>query len=138
MKALIVYGCSLLMLATSLVSTAGAAEQEESRRYFMFSSRPNADAWKFMIENPGDRQAATAGAIEKIGGEMVGYYWSLKDARNYIIVALPDSETVMAMLIQRLSSGLLHEYEATELLLSSDMPGVFERLGELNAADGSL
>jgi uncharacterized protein with GYD domain len=138
MKTLIICVCSLLVLATNPVGPAGAAEQEETIRYFMFSSRPNADAWQFMIENPGDRQAATAGAIEEIGGEMLGYYWSLKDARNYIIVALPDSKTVMAMLIQRLSSGLLHEYEATELLLSSDMPAVFERLKELNQADSLM
>ena len=111
---------------------------DEARRYFMFSSRPNAEAWKFMIANPGDRQAATADAVKSIGGEMLGYYWSVQDARNYIIMALPDSETVLAMLIQRLSSGLLVEYEATELLLSSDMPGVMERVKELNEADDSM
>ena len=121
-----------------LAGPVWAAEETGEVRYFMFSSRPNADAWKFMMENPGDRQAAVSGAIDKIGGRMLGYYWSLRDARNYIILALPNSETVMAMLIQRLSSGLLHEYEAIELLRSSDMPGVFERLEELNAADKSL
>ena len=138
MKNYFVILCLLLVLPLSTIGTANASEQDESLRYFMFSSRPNADAWKFMIENPGDRQAAVSRAVEKIGGKMIGYYWSMHDARNYIIMALPGSETVMAMLIQRLSSGLLHEYEATELLLSSQMPGVFERLNELNDADDSM
>ena len=138
MKSLITAVCLLLVFFVANVETANSSEKEAKLRYFMFSSQPNADAWKFLIENPGDRQAAVSSAVEKIGGKMLGYYWSVHDARNYIILALPDSETVMAMLIQRLSSGLLDEYTATELLLSSQMPGVLNRLKELNAADDSM
>ena len=129
---------ALFLLLSAVCASPGALAENDELRIFMFSSRPNSNAWKFMIENPGDRQAATADAIKSIGGEMLGYYWRLKDARNYIIVALPDNETVMAMLIQRLSGGLVHEYEAIELLRSTDMPRVFERLKELNAADSSM
>ena len=42
------------------------------------------------------------------------------------------------MLVQRLSSGLVLEYEAIELVRSSDMPAMFERLEEIEAADDSL
>jgi len=141
--AIALMACSICVVAEVESVSRGeesvAAETaDETRRYFMFSSRPNADAWKVMIANPEDREAATSAAVARIGGEMLGYYWSVGEARNYIILALPDSETVLAMLIQRLSSGLLVEYEATELLLSSDMPGVFARLEELNAADNSM
>ena len=62
----------------------------------------------------------------------------LGNGRNYIIVAVPDNNTIQAMLVQRLSSGLLHEYEAIELVRSSDMVAMFERLKELDAADDSL
>ena len=118
----------LLVLPLSIVGTANSSEKAENLRYFMFSSKPNTSAWQYMIENPGDQQAAVTGAVEKIGGKMPGYYRSINDARNYIILAPPDAETVMAMLIQRLSSGPLDEYTATELLLSADLPGMIERV----------
>ena len=111
---------------------------EKEMRIFMFSSKPSPEAWQFMKENPGDRRAATEGAMKKVGCRMIGYYWGLTNARNFIIAEVPDNETVAAMLVQRLSTDLVLEYEAMELLRSSDMPGVFERLKEIEGADDSL
>ncbi len=107
-------------------------------RYFLFSAKPSAEAWRFMKENPGDRRAATEKGMKKIGCEMLGYYWGLTNGRNYILVAAPDGETAQAMLVQRLSSGLVLEYEAIELVRSSDMVAMFERLKEIEAADNTL
>ena len=42
------------------------------------------------------------------------------------------------MLIQRLATDLVVEYEAIELVESSEMPAVFERLKELESADDSV
>jgi hypothetical protein len=69
---------------------------------------------------------------------MLSYYWGLTTGKNYIIAAVPDGRTVQAMLIQRLSSVLVLEYEAIKLVESSEMPAVFQRLEELDAADDSL
>jgi uncharacterized protein with GYD domain len=122
------------ILAITLVATAGktqdtaAAKPQNEMRIFLFSAKPSPEAWQFMKENPGDRRAATEGAMEKIGARMIGYYWGLTTGKNYIIAAVPDGRTAQAMLIQRLSSGLVLEYEAIELVESSEMPAVFERL----------
>ena len=91
-----------------------------------------------MKENPGDRRAATEGAMEKIGARMLGYYWGLTTGKNYIIAAVPDGRTAQAMLIQRLSTDLVLEYDAIELIESSEMPAVFDRLKEIEAADDSV
>ena len=113
-------------------------EHKPAMRYFLFSSRPNAKAWQMMKENPGDRQAATADAMKKIGCEMLAYYWGLGNGRNYTIVAAPDNPTVQALIVKELASGLLHEYEAIELVRSSDMVAMFARLKEIEAADDTL
>ena len=104
---------------------------------FMFSATPSAKAWQFMKENPGDRRAATEGAMKKVGCKMLAYYWGLTDGKNYIIAAVPDGETAQAMLVQRLSTDLVLEYTAIELVESAAMPAMFERLKELDAADDS-
>jgi uncharacterized protein with GYD domain len=121
----------------TLAQNKGVA-QEKSMRYFLFTAKPSPEAWRFMKKNPGDRRAATENAMKKIGCEMLEYYWGLTNGRNYIIVAAPDGKTVQAMLVQRLSSGLVLEYEAIELVRSSDMPAMFQRLKEIEAADDSL
>ena len=115
-----------------------AAKSEKSMRIFLFSAKPSAKGWQFMKANPGDRRAATEQAMEDIGGKMLSYYFGLTDGRNYIIAALPDGRTAQAMLIQRLATDLVVEYEAIELVESSEMPAVFERLKELESADDSV
>ena len=107
-------------------------------RIFMFSAKPSAKGWQFMKANPGDRRKATEKSMEEIGGKMLSYHFGLTDGRNYIIAALPDGRTAQAMLIQRLATDLVVEYEAIELVESSEMPAVFGRLKELENTDDSL
>ena len=76
--------------------------------------------------------------MKQIGAEMLAYYWGLTTGRNYIIAAVPDGQTAQAMLVQRLSTDLVREYEAIELIPSSELPAAFARLKELEAADNSL
>ncbi len=132
------------LLAIIFVTAIGIAQDsptdkpQKQMRIFLFSAKPSPEAWRFMKENPGDRRAATEDAMEKIGGKMLGYYWGLTTGKNYIIAAVPDGRTAQAMLIQRLSSGLVLEYDAIELVESSEMPAVFGRLKDLEAADDSV
>jgi 2-methylcitrate dehydratase PrpD len=124
--------------AAGTTSVPSATSSAPKMRYFLFTAQPSSDAWQFMKNNPGDRKADTEKAMKKIGCEMLGYYWGLTHGRNYIIVAAPDGETVQALLVQRLSSDLVQDYEAVELVRSSDMQAMFERLKEIEAADHSI
>ncbi len=139
--AIVLLGVSTSLLCFQLIAgetqkaPTEAAKSENEMRIFLFSAKPSPEAWRFMKENPGDRRAATEKAMKKIGCEMLAYYWGLTNGRNYIIAAAPDGKTAQAMLVQRLSSGLVLEYEAIELVRSSDMPAMFERLKEIEAAD---
>lgn len=126
----------LLVVTTSAQNSPAKPKQE--MRIFLFSAKPSPAAWKFMKENPGDRRAVTEAAMEKIGAKVLGYYWGLTTGKNYIIAAVPDGRTAQAMLIQRLSSDLVLEYEAIELVESSEMPAVFDRLKEIEAADDTV
>ncbi|TWU12122.1 GYD domain protein [Symmachiella macrocystis] len=104
---------TIALLAIGLLAEIGNTqdtplnEPPKPMRIFLFSAKPSPAAWQFMKKNPGDRRAATVDAIKNIGGKMLGYYWGLTTGKNYIIVAVPDGRTAQAMLIQRLSSGLV-------------------------------
>ena len=91
-----------------------------------------------MKDNPGDRKAATEEAMEKIGCKMISYYWGLTTGKNYIIAEVPDGQTVQALLVQRLATDLVLEYDAIELVESAAMPAMFERLKAIESVDNSL
>ena len=122
-----------LQVSTQAQSTAtGSGEM----RTFLFIGEPNAAAWKFMIENPADRQKAAGEAIEKLGGKMLSYYWGVGDGRNYITIAMPDDiELIQANYITRLRDGLLISYRMIELMSSEAMTGALKRVRDVKAVD---
>lgn len=125
-----------IAVSTLLLCLPAAAADDD--RVYLFIGDPSPAGWKWLIENAGvsDREAIAKKGIEKLGGEMLSYYWGAHDGRNYITVRLPnDTETVPAMLIMRLSTGMLIQYDAIELIPSSKMPDVIERIADIMAVD---
>ena len=131
--------CAALLLSVTLLSATQAQEtsqdQTETKRYFLFVGHIGPEAWTVLIKNPQDRKAASAQSIEKLGGELIAYYFGMGNNKNYVIVSLPDTEVVKAIQVLRMSSGLLTDYEVIELIDSADMLGVFARMDEVMAAD---
>jgi uncharacterized protein with GYD domain len=121
-----------LALHGSQLSGSSALADERKQRYFLFIGQANSAAWKWMIENPSDRQAAMSRAFERLGGKMLSYYWGLGNGRNYITVSIPDdNELIQAIYTTRLGDGLLDEYEAIELMTSADMVEALKRVKEV-------
>ena len=88
------------------------------------------------IAAPGDREAMVRGGIEKLGGELLSYYWGLGNGKNYITVSLPDDPTfIQAFYLSRMGDGLLDDYQMIELMSSSDMAIALSRVPEVKAVD---
>ena len=125
-----------LLLGALFVSVIGLrpllAQQDESpKRIFMYIAQPSSEAWQFLLNNPQDRRKVTAAALEKIDVELLSYYFGLGNGRLYITVAVPDGVTAQAMVIIKLATPQLDEYEAIELVASEDMSAVLAKAREL-------
>jgi len=117
---------------TTHVAQAGSTKM----RTFLFIGEPNAAAWKFLIENPADRQATMSKVTEKLGGKMLSYYWGVGDGRNYITIAMRDDiELIQASYIARLGDGLLVSYRMIELIDSAAMTRALKRVRDVKAVD---
>ncbi len=136
MKTVTIAFLAIMLLVVTTTAQNAPSKPQPEMRIFLFSAKPSPAAWKFMKENPGDRRAESEAAMEKVGCKILAYYWGLTDGKNYIIAAVPDGKTAQASLIQRLASGFVLEYTAIELVESAAMPAVFERVKELEAAEG--
>jgi len=121
---------SALLLCGLCISSAVRAADDEPR-YFLFIGEPNAAAWKFLMENPADREEAVAAGMEAVGGKVLSYYFGLGDGKNYITVQLPDdNEIIQAVYLMRLPSGLLNSYQVIELMPSAQMSEALKRSKE--------
>ena len=121
-----------LISALLLVLSCSTVAAEQSPRHFLFIGEPNAAAWKFLMDNPQDRQKEVADAMAAIGGKILSYYFGLADGKNYITVELPDdNEVIQAVYLMRLPTGLLKSYEVIELMPSSQMARALRKSNEL-------
>jgi uncharacterized protein with GYD domain len=121
------------------MSSAIAAEDSDDVRYFMFVGEPNAAAWKFLMENPADREKEVAAGMQAVGGKVLSYYFGLGDGKNYITVQLPnDNEIIQAVYLMRLPSGLLNSYQVIELMPSSQMSDALKRSAEFTQMEKDL
>ncbi len=120
----------------ALASTVSAQDDTEKMRTFLFIGSSNSAAWEMQIANPGDRAASVKGGIEKLGGELLSYYWGLGNGKNDFTVALPDDPTfIQAFYVSRLGDGLLEDYQMIELMSSADMATALARVPEIKAQD---
>jgi hypothetical protein len=127
-----------LIYSTIIAVTASLASAQDNTadRTFLFVGTPNGAAWEMQITAPGDREAMVRGGIEKLGGELLGYYWGLGNGKNYITVSLPDDPTfIQAFYLSRMGDGLLDDYQMIELMSSSDMAIALSRVPEVKAVD---
>jgi hypothetical protein len=127
-----------LIYSTILAVTASLASAQDNTvdRTFLFVGTPNGAAWEMQIAAPGDREAMVRGGIEKLGGELLSYYWGLGNGKNYITVSLPDDPTfIQAFYLSRMGDGLLDDYQMIELMSSSDMAIALSRVPEVKAVD---
>jgi uncharacterized protein with GYD domain len=123
----------LAALAVILLATSVTNSQEDAQdsRYFMFIGEPNAAAWKYLMENPSDREKEVAAGMKAVGGKVLSYYFGLGDGKNYITVQLPnDNEVIQAVYLMRLPSGLLNSYQVIELMPSAQMSAALKRSKE--------
>lgn len=128
-----------LLLAFLAVAALHAEEPAKDIRHFMFVGEPNADAWKYLMANPGDRKAAVSEAFRALGGEVVSYYFGLGNGKNYITVTLPnDNELIQAVYLMRLPSGMLASYQVIELMPSEQMSDALKRAKKLIERDTTV
>ena len=121
---------SFIFLMLFAMVTPSLAEESDDR-FFMFVGEPNAAAWRFLMENPVDRQKEVEAGMEAIGGKVLSYYFGLGDGKNYITAQLPnDNEVIQAVYLMRLPSGLLNSYTVIELMPSDQMTNALKRSKE--------
>ena len=87
---------------------------------YMLQFSYTAEAWAAMTRNPEDRSVQVRANIEKLGGRLLGMYYSFGQFDGVALVELPDSGAAMAYVLAALGTGILKGTLTTQLFSISE------------------
>ncbi|MGL1886529.1 MAG: GYD domain-containing protein [Reichenbachiella sp.] len=111
---------------------ASAQAQETNMKYYLMIGQPDDEAWKMVIEAGGDMAVPARKSIEAMGGELISYWVGVTEAKNYGIVAFPDSKSIAQIVYMRTIQGVMKNIEFKEIMPTDQAAGFFQELNESN------
>lgn len=87
------------------------------------------EAWGQMVKDPADRADAARVAIEKAGGTMDAFYWTLGHYDGFVVYSMPDAVSAAAYSAAVCASGRLERHETCQVIADADARAVLERAG---------
>ena len=127
---------SLVVIAMIALGTAAHAQAEEQKlKYFLMIAEPNGSTWKSAIDGDGDMAVPARAAIEAMGGQLLSYYIGVGEAKNYGVVAFPDSYDIAKITYLRAAQGVMKSLQFIEVIPSGAAVAVFEDVREMLGQD---
>jgi uncharacterized protein with GYD domain len=88
---------------------------------YMIQATYNADARKAFVAHPQDRVAGVAALMERLGGKLECFYFSMGEFDVAAIAELPDDVSAVAGALAVTGAGHLSAYHTTKLLTGEEM-----------------
>jgi uncharacterized protein with GYD domain len=74
-----------------------------------------------LLEVPEDRAAVIAPIFKSLGGELLGYWYTLGGAEVYVLYELPDDITATGLIAKVTASGAFSSVSSARLLTVAEM-----------------
>ena len=97
--------------------------------YYLFQGAYTAEALATLIKKPENRIEIVTKAVEKLGGRVIGGWFSFGEFDVVLVTELPDNLTAAAFAIAAAAGGALKANKTTPLLTPNEMVEMFKRAG---------
>jgi hypothetical protein len=125
-----------MVAAMIALGTAGYAQAEEQKyKYFLMIAEPDSATWKGVITGGGDMMVPARAAIEAMGGQLLSYYIGVGEAKNYGVVAFPDSYDIAKITYLRAAQGVMKSLQFIEVIPSDAAVAVLDDVKEIIETD---
>lgn len=116
----------LVLVIGLLINTTVLAQGEVKMKYYLMIGEPTTEVWEAIVQS-GGKDMTTPGreATEALGGKIISYYIGATEAKNYIIVAYPDSMDVSKIVYMRAAQGVMKNLEFIEIIPADDAHLIF-------------
>src|SRR5262245_49596202 len=113
---------------------AFASQQPKPERipmaYYLFQAAYTPEALATLIKKPENRIEVVAKAIEKLGGRVIGGWFSFGEYDVVLVSELPDSVSAAAFAVAAAAGGALKSNKTTLLLSPEETVQMFSRAGK--------
>ena len=100
---------------------------------YLFRFKLSNDAFAAYVKEPSDREAAARKLIEAAGGKLHNYYYSVSTAETIAITEI-DAESMAAVEMVTMSSGVFTSVEGIEIIDSKSMTAAMETANKVVSA----
>jgi uncharacterized protein with GYD domain len=101
---------------------------------YLIQATYTADARKSLIAHPEDRVSGVAALMERLGGKLESFYFSLGEFDVAAIADLPDDVAAAAGALAVTGAGHLAAYRTTKLLTNDEMMAAMKKAHGLTYA----
>jgi uncharacterized protein with GYD domain len=96
--------------------TDDAIARRDAMPLYMTQFAYTPQAWSALAKNPADRRAGINAAAEKVGGKLVGLYYTFGDYDGIVLFEAPDDAAATGLLIGVVAPGHVSRTRTTRLL----------------------
>ena len=100
---------------------------------YLFRFKLSNDAFAAYVKEPSNREAAARKLIEAAGGKLHNYYYSVSTAETIAITEI-DAESMAAVEMVTMSSGVFTSVEGIEIIDSKSMTAAMETANKVVSA----
>ena len=98
---------------------------------YLVQASYTAEALTTMAKNPQDRSVPVRELIQKLGGQLVGFYFCFGEYDVVVIIEVPDDSTATAVALAAVSPGHLKAYKTTKLFTVEETMEAMRKAGSL-------
>ena len=91
-----------------------------------------AEAWAALARNPEDRSLPVKALVEKMGGRLIGMYYTFGEYDGFVISELPDNVSSMATALAAIAPGHLRGTKTTVLLSVAEAMQAMKKAGSIS------
>ncbi|MSQ32947.1 MAG: GYD domain-containing protein [Dehalococcoidia bacterium] len=97
--------------------------------YYMTQFTYSAETWAGLAKKPEDRTAAIGALLERLGGKLVGLWYSFGEYDGVLIAEAPDNVSVAAAMVAVVGSGATKSTKTTVLLTAKEAVAALKKAG---------
>ena len=121
------------------ISTPAAAQPTQQKpdgtmTQYLIEAKYTDAAWAAMAATPQDRSTLLNAVLEKLGGRVDHFWFSVGDFDAFVIVELPDNISAAAVQFAGLAGGGFKSLKTTPLLSVEAAMAAMKKAGELRAS----
>jgi uncharacterized protein with GYD domain len=98
---------------------------------YMIQGTYTAEAWATMTKSPQDRSVPVRQATQKLGGQLVGFYYCFGEYDAVVLLELPDDNAALATAMAAVSPGHLKAIKTTKLFTVEETMEAMRSAGSL-------